>query len=111
MGKQKRPRPARAIAAPPDVPATMGAGAFKSRCLEILDRVAATRRPVVITKRGRPVARLIPELPAEAADEFFGRLAGDIRILGEIVAPTVPAEDWAEIEREADEFFPAPPPR
>ena len=39
---------------------TIPAGAFKQGCLAILDDVAATHREVVITKRGRPVARLVP---------------------------------------------------
>jgi prevent-host-death family protein len=39
---------------------TMGAGQFKDRCLKTLDEVARTRSTVVITKRGRPVAKLVP---------------------------------------------------
>jgi prevent-host-death family protein len=38
----------------------IGAGKFKDRCLKILDEVALTRRPIVITKRGRPVATVVP---------------------------------------------------
>ena len=38
----------------------MAAGQFKDRCLKVLDEVAATRTPVTITKRGKPVATLIP---------------------------------------------------
>jgi antitoxin (DNA-binding transcriptional repressor) of toxin-antitoxin stability system len=39
---------------------SIGAGRFKDVCLKVLDDVAATRSSVVITKRGRPVARLVP---------------------------------------------------
>lgn len=39
---------------------TIAAGKFKARCLALLDEVAATHQPVVITKRGRPVARVVP---------------------------------------------------
>ncbi len=39
---------------------TLAAGKFKDICLQTLDEVAETRRPVVITKRGQPVARLVP---------------------------------------------------
>ena len=45
---------------------TLAAGKFKDICLQTLDEVAATRRPVVITKRGRPVAKLVPIAPAAA---------------------------------------------
>lgn len=39
---------------------TLAAGKFKDVCLQTLDEVASTRRPVVITKRGKPVAKLVP---------------------------------------------------
>ena len=39
---------------------TIAAGKFKDVCLQTLDEVAASRRPIVITKRGRPVAKLVP---------------------------------------------------
>jgi antitoxin (DNA-binding transcriptional repressor) of toxin-antitoxin stability system len=39
---------------------TMAAGKFKDVCLKTLDEVARTRTSIVITKRGRPVARLVP---------------------------------------------------
>lgn len=42
---------------------TLAAGKFKDICLQTLDEVAATRRPIVITKRGRPVAKLVPIAP------------------------------------------------
>jgi prevent-host-death family protein len=42
----------------------IAAGRFKDRCLKILDTVAQTRRPVVVTKRGRPVATIVPYTPA-----------------------------------------------
>jgi prevent-host-death family protein len=38
----------------------MAAGKFKDQCLKVLDRVATTRMPVTITKRGKPVAQLVP---------------------------------------------------
>lgn len=39
---------------------TIPAGQFKARCLALLDQVAATGTPIVVTKRGKPVARLVP---------------------------------------------------
>jgi len=47
---------------------------------------------VVITKRGRPVAKLVP--PDEAVREVFGCLAGVVEILGDIEEPVTPAADW-----------------
>ena len=45
----------------------MTAGEFKARCLAVLDEVAASKRPVVITKRGRPVAKVVPLAESEPA--------------------------------------------
>ena len=38
---------------------TMGAGEFKARCLKVMDQVQRTREPLLITKRGKPVAKLV----------------------------------------------------
>ena len=53
---------------------TMAAGKFKDTCLQTLDEVAASRTPVVITKRGRPVAKLVPI----TAPARVGALAGSV---------------------------------
>lgn len=42
----------------------MAAGRFKDRCLKTLDEVARTKSTIVITKRGRPVAKLVPVGPS-----------------------------------------------
>jgi antitoxin (DNA-binding transcriptional repressor) of toxin-antitoxin stability system len=54
---------------------------FKARCLELMDQVAATGNPVVITERGRPVAiELRPQ-------SIVGALKGTLRVTGDIVSP------------------------
>ncbi len=70
----------------------MAAGKFKAQCLKVMDRVNATREPVVITKKGRPVAKLVPADPL--AQDFFGCLAGTIEIVGDIESPVESAEAW-----------------
>lgn len=71
--------------------AEMGAGEFKARCLSVLDEVAETRTEVVVTKRGKPVARVVP-VDDVAAPELFGALAGRIRIVGDVISPV--EDDW-----------------
>jgi prevent-host-death family protein len=66
------------------------AGEFKVRCLKLMDQVRATRRPIVITKRGKPVARLVPV--EERMPSIFGRMRGTVTIQGDIVGPT--GEEW-----------------
>ena len=71
---------------------TMPAGEFKARCLRVMEEVRKYRTPVVITKKGRPVAKLVP--PDEPATDVFGCLAGSARIVGDIEAPVVGAGTW-----------------
>lgn len=62
------------------------AGKFKARCLQIMDEVEETGREVVITKRGRPVARLVP-VAAAPAQEVLGCMRGTVTVVGDLVAP------------------------
>ncbi len=68
------------------------AGAFKTHCLAIMDRVQQTGEPVLITKHGKPVARLLPA--GSAPEDVFGYMAGKVKIVGDIVGPITPLEDW-----------------
>lgn len=68
------------------------AGQFKARCLQLMEQVRTTRRPIVITKRGKPVARLLPMDEAPAGREIFGCMKGTVAIQGDIVRPT--GEEW-----------------
>ncbi len=71
---------------------TMPAGEFKARCLRIMEEVRTKRVSVLITKKGRPVAKLVPA--DEDADEVFGRLQGVLEITGDVESPVVAPEDW-----------------
>ena len=71
---------------------TMAAGKFKAECLKVMDQVNATREPVVITKKGRPVAKLVPVEPT--SKDFLGSLVGVIEIVGDIESPVEPPEAW-----------------
>jgi prevent-host-death family protein len=64
--------------------ASIGAGEFKVKCLQMLDEVAETREPLVITKFGKPVAKLVPMPPAV---KLRGALKGSVLYEGDIVSP------------------------
>jgi prevent-host-death family protein len=68
----------------------IAAGQFKATCLSLLDEVQRERKEIVITKRGKPVARLVPV--EEVVPDIFGRMKGTIEILGDVVGPT--GEVW-----------------
>ncbi|PYY15696.1 MAG: type II toxin-antitoxin system prevent-host-death family antitoxin [Acidobacteria bacterium] len=71
---------------------TIPAGEFKSKCLQLMDDVQRTRKPITITKRGKPVAKLVPV--EQQKDEWFGRLKGRVKIVGDIQSPIDPPEAW-----------------
>ena len=71
---------------------TMSAADFKARCLKVMDEVRATRETVVITKKGRPVAKLVAA--EEPSGELFGCLAGTVEIIGDIESPVEAVDAW-----------------
>jgi prevent-host-death family protein len=74
---------------------TIPAGTFKARCLAIMDEVQAKRQAVVITKRGKPVAKLVPV--EKETDDFFNFMKGKGTIVGDVVAPALTPEEWGDL--------------
>jgi prevent-host-death family protein len=68
----------------------IGAGEFKAKCLHLLDEVQRNRKEIVITKRGRAVARLLPA--DEQLPPVFGRMRDSAKVLGDLIAPV--GERW-----------------
>jgi prevent-host-death family protein len=74
---------------------TMAAGAFKVHCLAVMDEVQAKRETIVITKRGKPVVKLVP---ADAEkDDIYGFLKGKGEITGDVVSPAISKEEWGDL--------------
>jgi prevent-host-death family protein len=71
----------------------MKASEFKAKCLKVLDDVERTGEPVLILKRGRIVARLVSPL-IHSEKTSWERLRGRMEVVGDIVGPVVPADDW-----------------
>jgi prevent-host-death family protein len=74
--------------------AAMPAAEFKAKCLRVMDQVALRRRPVVVTKRGKPIVRIVPV--DEDPEPLFGCLAGRFQIIGDIESPVLPVWDVLE---------------
>jgi len=72
----------------------IAAGEFKAKCLGLLDEVQRQRKEVVITKRGKPVAKLVPINDSPAS--FVGSMKGTMEMIGDIVSPI-------DVQWEADE--------
>lgn len=71
---------------------------FKATCLAVLDRVRATGEPVLVTKRGQPVAEIVPASRAIAGDRQLGDLAGTAEIVGDLVAPVAVPGEWEALD-------------
>jgi prevent-host-death family protein len=80
----------------------INAAEFKAKCLKLIDEVAATHEPLVITKRGKPVARVVP-IEDEKPRGLFGYMKGTVTIHGDII--DVPHEPWAAETGEEDDLY------
>ncbi len=64
--------------------ASIGAGDFKAKCLQLLNEIAERREPLIITKRGKPIAKV---MPIEPATPLFGALRGSVVKAGDLISP------------------------
>ncbi len=67
---------------------------FKASCLALLARVKRTGRPILITRRGEPIAQVIPPPPPPKPPSWLGSFRGTGRITGDIISPAVAEEEW-----------------
>ena len=72
---------------------TINAASFKATCLALLDKVEKTGQPILVTKRGKPVAQLVPVAP-QGKRRLMGCMEGSAKIVGDIESPATPASDW-----------------
>lgn len=77
----------------------IAAGEFKTRCLALMEEVREHGGEYVITKRGEPIARLVPVLPSERP-QLFGSMKGSVDVRGDIVSPL--DEPWDVLADEDD---------
>jgi prevent-host-death family protein len=66
---------------------------FKAKCLALLERVRQTKKPLRITRFGKPVAEVVPPSPDTEQNNWIGSTKDSMQILGDIVAPVVDEAD------------------
>jgi prevent-host-death family protein len=71
---------------------------FKAKCLALLEEVRKTKKPVRVTRFGKPVADVVPPSVAAPAD-WIGSMKDTIKILGDIVSPAADEDDWEALRR------------
>ncbi len=74
---------------------TVTASQFKDRCLSLIDEVNETGEEIVITRHGKPVARLIPA--KKPVPEMWGRYREQVHIVGDIMSSGAPDQEWEAI--------------
>jgi prevent-host-death family protein len=91
---------------------TMAAGEFKAKCLAVMAEVNSTGQPVLVTKRGKPLARVLPfeELsPKESPEAIFGCLREFLAApdqVDDLAEPFIPVEEWDHLK---EDWSPMPP--
>jgi prevent-host-death family protein len=73
---------------------SMPISTFKATCLAVLEEVRQTGEPVIVTKRGAPIAEIVPAGRPATAKRELGGLRGTCQILGDIISPAVSPDEW-----------------
>jgi prevent-host-death family protein len=66
---------------------------FKAKCLALLDQVQKTKKPIRVTRRGKPVAEVVPPSQKSSRD-WMGSMKGRMEIVGDVVSPATDENDW-----------------
>ena len=67
---------------------------FKAKSLALLEQVRRTGRSIVVTKRGEPIAEVVPASTETVGSEWIGSMRGTATLRGHLVEPAGKAADW-----------------
>jgi len=67
---------------------------FKAKCLALLEQVRKTKKPIRVTRFGKPVADVVPPTPAAESADWLGSMADTMEITGDIVSPVIEEAEW-----------------
>jgi len=77
----------------------MAISKFKATCLAVIEEVRKTGKPLIITKKGVPVAQVVPAPVTEPKKRRLGTMAGTGEILGDIIAPAADPDEWEVLRK------------
>ncbi len=75
-------------------PKTIAISEFKATCLAVLEQVRLTGTSVVVTRRGKPIAEVVPPSLATTGDSWIGSMRGTATINGDPIAPASEPDEW-----------------
>jgi prevent-host-death family protein len=67
---------------------------FKAKCLAVLERVRSTKKPIRVTRFGKPVAEVVPPTSVEERSSWIGSMMHSFEIVGDIVSPANDENEW-----------------
>jgi len=67
---------------------------FKAKCLALLEQVRRTRKPIRVTRFGKPVAEIVPPSAVMDRDAWIASMKGSFKIVGDIIEPASDADEW-----------------
>jgi len=71
---------------------------FKATCLRLLDNVKKTGHPLLVTKKGEPIALVTPP-PLPKSKAWLGSMKDTIKITGDIISPALDEEEWEILQK------------
>lgn len=83
---------------------------FQQRCSALIEQVRKTRKPIRVTREGKPIAEITPAAPPRTAD-WIGSMKNKSMILGDIVGPAAPESDWEVLRDEPHANTPSQRPK
>jgi prevent-host-death family protein len=67
---------------------------FKAKCLALLDQVCKTKRPIRVTRFGKPIAEVIPPSSVQGRAAWIGSMKDSVKIVGDIISPASEESEW-----------------
>jgi antitoxin (DNA-binding transcriptional repressor) of toxin-antitoxin stability system len=67
---------------------------FKATCLALLAKVKRTKKPILVLRKGEPIAQVVPPPPPAVSPTWLGSFAGTGEIRGDIISPASDPSDW-----------------
>ncbi len=71
---------------------------FKATCLRLLDKVKKTGQPLLVTRKGEPIALVTPPPPPEKPKAWLGSMKDTIKIKGDVISPASEEKDWEVLQ-------------
>ncbi len=73
---------------------TIAISEFKATCLAVLEEVRRTGASIIVTRRGKPIAEVMPPSLASSGESWLGAMSGTATITGDLVEPVGDPGDW-----------------